>query len=106
MVVPLLLSTGYHVRIDLPHAVAAAPGRVALAAPLGSDPLLAAARAERLRAAGAYPGQPVVMVAAGSRDLATAPQLHRAAVLLGRIWGGPVRLATLSGPAPRLEDVR
>lgn len=105
VVVPLLLTTGYHVRVDLPTAVAAAFGDVTLARPLGPDPLLAAAQVDRLVAAGARRGQPVVLAAAGSRDPAALPELERAAELLRERWGGPVRLATLGGEGPRLEDV-
>ncbi|WP_298755531.1 sirohydrochlorin chelatase, partial [uncultured Nocardioides sp.] len=43
VVVPLLLSTGYHVRTDLPRACAGGP--VVLGRPLGPDPLLAEAHA-------------------------------------------------------------
>ena len=94
VVVPLLLSTGHHVRHDL------GAGRA-----LGPDPLLAAAQVARLSAAGALPGQPVVMVAAGSTDpLATRDQML-AAAYLSEQWGGPVRLATLSGVGRRPADV-
>jgi len=106
VVVPLLLSTGYHLRHDLPAAVTAA-GRtdLRLGRALGPDPLLAAAQADRLRAAGARPGQPVVLVAAGSSDPAADADLDAARRLLARAWGAPVRLATLSGRGPRLEEV-
>ncbi|GAA4702234.1 sirohydrochlorin chelatase [Nocardioides conyzicola] len=94
VVVPLLLSTGHHVRHDLDA------GRA-----LGPDPLLAAAQVARLVAAGASPGAPVVMVAAGSTDpLATRDQML-AAAYLSEQWGGPVRLATLSGVGLRPADV-
>jgi sirohydrochlorin ferrochelatase len=102
--VPLLLSTGYHLRVDLPAAVAAAPA-VRLGPALGPDPLLAAAQVARLRAAGAVDGQPVVLVAAGSNDPAAARDLGRAGRLLAGSWGGPVRVATLSGVGPRVGDV-
>ncbi|GAA3534364.1 sirohydrochlorin chelatase [Nocardioides daeguensis] len=104
--VPLLLSTGYHLRQDLPAAVAAA-GRddVRLGRALGPDRLLAAAQVDRLRAAGATPGQPVVMVAAGSTDPAAAADLAAASHLLAHAWGAPVRLATLAGRGPRLAEV-
>ena len=101
VVVPLLLSTGYHLRHDLPRAVGTAPGRVVLGGGLGPDPLLAAAQADRLRAAGAVPGQPVVMVAAGSKDPLATRDLSAAARVLARVWGGPVSLATLAGPGAR-----
>jgi sirohydrochlorin ferrochelatase len=103
VVVPLLLSTGYHVRHDLPAALRSAPAD--LAGPLGPDPLLAAAQAERLLAAGARPGQPVVLVAAGSNDPAATADLHGAAELLSDRWGAPVRLATLAGLGPRPAEV-
>ncbi|WP_418057408.1 sirohydrochlorin chelatase [Pimelobacter simplex] len=105
--VPLLLSTGYHLRQDLPAAVAAGarPDLVRLGPALGPDPHLAAAQVDRLRAAGALPGQPVVMVAAGSSDPAALDDLDHAAHLLAHAWGAPVRLATLSGRGPRLAEV-
>ncbi len=104
-VVPLLLSTGHHVRRDLPASLAAAPGPVWLGDPLGPHPLLAEAQAARLRVAGALPGRPVVMVAAGSRDPTARPDLDEAARLLASVWCGPVTLATLSGPGPRPAEV-
>jgi len=105
VVVPLLLSTGYHVRVDLPAAAAAAPGHVVLTEPLGPDPLLASAQADRLLSAGARRDQPVTMVAAGSQDPAALPELERAAELLAAVWDAPVRLATLGGLGPRPADV-
>jgi sirohydrochlorin ferrochelatase len=94
LVVPLLLSTGHHVREDLAGARA-----------LGPDALLASAQVSRLVAAGAVPGQPVVMVAAGSRDPLATRDLMLAAAYLSEAWGGPVRLATLSGRGRRPADV-
>jgi sirohydrochlorin ferrochelatase len=72
---------------------------------LGPDPLLAAAQADRLAGAGARPGQPVVLVAAGSTDPAAAADLDEAVRLLARAWSGPVRLATLTGLGERVEQV-
>jgi sirohydrochlorin ferrochelatase len=94
VVVPLLLSTGYHVREDLGGA-----------RPLGPDPLLAAAQVDRLLGAGARRGQPVTMVAAGSTDPLATRDLVRARNLLAGAWGGPVRLATLAGRGLRPADV-
>lgn len=107
VVVPLLLSTGYHLRHDLPAAVDAAPrdGLVHLGGALGPDPLLASAQVDRLREAGAMPGQPVVLVAAGSSDPLATADLEGAATLLAHTWGAPVRLATLSGLGTRPEHV-
>jgi sirohydrochlorin ferrochelatase len=105
VVVPLLLSTGHHVRHDLPAALAGTPGPVVLGPPLGPHRLLAQAQADRLRAAGAEPGQPVVMVAAGSRDPLATRDLAGAAAHLSGLWGGPVSVATLGGTGPRPGDV-
>jgi len=105
LVVPLLLSTGHHMRHDLPAALAAAGGPVQLAGPLGPHPLLAQAQAARLRAAGAEPGRPVVLVAAGSRDPLAGSDLATAARLLEQAWDGQVTLATLSGPGARPVEV-
>lgn len=105
VVLPLLLSTGFHVRHDLPTMAAAAPVEVTVAPPLGPDPLLAEAQVRRLRQAGAVRGQPVVLVAAGSRDPAADADLALAAVLLSTAWEGDVRLATLAGRGRRPEEV-
>lgn len=96
VVVPLLLSHGYHTRVDLPASVAAATGPVWVAPPLGPSLLLAVAQAARLVEAGARPGQPVVLVGAGSRDAAASVDLAAAADLLRGVWGGPVRVATVT----------
>ena len=90
VVVPLLLSTGYHVTVDLPRAAAGASVPVTLGAALGPDPALARAQVARLEEAGAGPGQSVVMVAAGSQDPAALPDLERAVALLAEAWGGEV----------------
>lgn len=105
VVVPLLLSTGHHARTDLPAAVARAVDDVLLAAPLGPDPLLARAQMARLVSVGAVPGQPVLMVAAGSRDPAAVHDVEAVAGLLASAWGGEVRVAALAGPLPRPHQV-
>jgi sirohydrochlorin ferrochelatase len=105
VVVPLLLSTGHHVRHDLPASVAHAAGPVVLGPALGPHRLLAQAQAERLLQAGAVPGRPVVMVAAGSRDPLAAHDLDRAGRHLADLWRGPVTVTTLGGPGVRPAEV-
>ena len=68
VLVPLLLASGYHDRVDLPAAIAAARPGTAHASVLGPDPRLAVALADRLREAGRRPGEAVVLAAAGSSD--------------------------------------
>lgn len=59
VLVPLLLGRGYHIKRDLPDAVAAAPHlSVRMAAPLGPHPLLAEALHTRLTEAGWPSGRP------------------------------------------------
>lgn len=94
VVVPLLLSTGHHVRHDL------GVGRA-----LGPDLLLAETQVARLVEAGAAPGSPAVMVGAGSRDPLAMRDLRWATRLLASAWGGPVRLATVSGLGQRPAEV-
>ncbi|MFD5697396.1 sirohydrochlorin chelatase [Streptomyces lasiicapitis] len=99
VLVPLLLSRGYHVKHDIPAAAAAAslPGRpLRVAAPLGPHRLLDEALHARLveagwPAAGApAPGHGVVLAAAGSRDPDSAADTRRAAHRLARRLGVPV----------------
>lgn len=103
VVVPLLLSTGYHVRVDLPEACAG--HEVVLGRPLGPDPLLADAQVARLEEAGVERGRPLVLVATGSTDPKAWRDLRAASHLLGERWGTKVRTATLTGLGPRPEDV-
>ena len=108
VVVPLLLSTGYHTRHDVPGAVTGAPvgtaGRIAVGGPLGPDPMLAQVMRRRLLTAGAAVADPVVVVAAGSNDPAAADDVAGAARLLQAGWQGPVTWAGLSGAGPRVAD--
>ncbi|MFJ7248145.1 sirohydrochlorin chelatase [Kitasatospora sp. NPDC098652] len=101
VLVPLLLGTGYHVRVDLPEALAAARlPRTRLAPALGPHPLLAEALADRLAEAGAPPGAPVVLAGAGSSDPAALADTERMARLLAGRLGRPVTPAHLSAAAP------
>ncbi|MCS6710879.1 sirohydrochlorin chelatase [Brachybacterium sp. EF45031] len=85
VVVPVLLSTGYHVRHDIASAVA---GRAATATgPLGPDPRLARVMAERLREAGWTGDAPLVMAAAGSSDPAGVAMVEQQRDLLAQELG-------------------
>lgn len=106
VVVPLLLSGGYHVHVDIAQAVAAAPGTVA-ARPLGPDPRLAAVLLDRLVQAGADPGDPrtaVVLAAAGSSDPRSVRDVEDTAALLHRDWAGPVTTGYGSAAKPAVPD--
>lgn len=104
--VPMFLAAGYHVRVDVPEQIRAT-GRadVLLADAFGPDPMLVAAAAQRLAAAGARPGDAVVLAVAGSSDVSAQADGVLAARRLGRILGGPVALATVAAGGPRVPDV-
>ncbi|UKA53333.1 sirohydrochlorin chelatase [Arthrobacter sp. FW305-BF8] len=67
VVVPLLLSVGYHVKVDIAKAVKSRPGTAA-AGPLGPDPRLAALLDQRLRESGVTDNDAIVLAAAGSSN--------------------------------------
>ncbi|MFL6127435.1 MAG: sirohydrochlorin chelatase [Mycobacteriales bacterium] len=100
VVVPLLLSTGYHDRVDIPAAVRAARPDAVQAAPLGPDPLLARALADRLAEAGRRPGDAVVLAAAGSADPDAVAAVRAQAELLAAELDAPVTAAFGSTAEP------
>ncbi|MGI8760161.1 MAG: sirohydrochlorin chelatase [Jatrophihabitantaceae bacterium] len=95
VLVPLLLSTGYHVLVDIPAVVAGRPN-VRVARHLGPSPLVVDAVADRL-AAVSKGGTAVstVLVAVGSSRAEAAAELAAAAGLLGGRLGRPVLASTL-----------
>jgi sirohydrochlorin ferrochelatase len=96
VVVPLLLSTGYHVQTDIPRAVAEYAA-VRVARHLGPHPLLVDALLDRLPAVA---GGSVALVGAGSSRPQAADELAEMGALLGRRLGLPVHVSNLG------EDVR
>ena len=106
VVVPLLLSGGYHVHVDIAGAVAGAEGTVA-ARPLGPDPRLVEVLLDRLIEAGADPVDPgtaVVVAAAGSSDPRSVADVDHTAALLQRSWAGPVTTGYGSAAQPTVTD--
>ncbi|MGW4892052.1 sirohydrochlorin chelatase [Kitasatospora sp. NPDC004240] len=104
VLVPLLLSRGYHVRVDLPRELAAAP-QVAgtITAPLGPDPLLTELLALRLAEAGPA-ADAVVLAAAGSRDPAAATDTEAQARLLAARLGRPVLPGYVAAGGPSVAE--
>src|SRR4051812_31333362 len=94
VVVPLLLTAGYHVRVDLPAQATDVLVTDALVTDaLGPDPRIAAVLAQRLREAG-YDGGPVTLAAAGGAGPRAPGGGHPAAG--GRPPGG----GRAGGPPP------
>ncbi|WP_320776448.1 sirohydrochlorin chelatase [Streptomyces sp. CRN 30] len=106
VLVPLLLSRGYHVKRDIPELAAASPVRARIAAPLGPHPLLVDALHGRLAEAGwrRRRGDAVVLAAAGSRDPESAVDTGRTARLLAARLGVPVVPAYASTAAPTVPE--
>ena len=102
VIVPLLLSTGYHLRTDIAGAAGAAGARVA--DQLGPDTLLVTALAGRLAQARVPDGTPVVLAAAGSSEPAAAGDVRRQAELLAERLEAPVTAAFATGSGPRVAE--
>ncbi|MGH3304079.1 MAG: sirohydrochlorin chelatase [Streptosporangiaceae bacterium] len=98
VIVPLLLSSGYHLSADISGAADVAGVRVA--GPLGPDELLLTALTARLAEAGVPGGTPVVLAAAGSSDPLAAADVRQQADLLSGRLGVPVVAAFASAAAP------
>lgn len=103
VVVPVLLTSGYHVRVDIARAVDR-PNAVA-AAPLGPDPLLTAVLLRRLRQCGATPDDFVVLGAAGSTDPRALRGVDASARLMGSTWGQPIPVGHVSGAGTPIAEV-
>jgi len=106
VVVPLLLSAGFHTAVDIAAAVDAHP-RARQAAPLGTHPLVAHVLATRLRAAvrGSWrSGDRVVLAAAGSSNPAAVEDVDAAADRLRELIPAPVAVGYASAIQPRIAD--
>ncbi|WP_435299470.1 sirohydrochlorin chelatase [Timonella sp. A28] len=108
VVVPLLLSNGYHVRHDITAAVQqrrVTGGLTWAAPPLGPHPLLTDVLVERIHSSlGGRTPDEVVLVAAGSSDTSAMKDVEAQAELLTQGLGVPVRPAYLSAAAPTVEQ--
>jgi sirohydrochlorin ferrochelatase len=111
VLVPLLLSRGYHVKRDIPEMAAAARARTRVAAPLGPHPLLVETLYSRLVEAGwrtdtdeeTRRTSAVVLAAAGSRDPDAAVDTRHTAKLLAARLGVPVVPAYASAATPTVD---
>lgn len=103
VVVPLLLSQGFHVRVDLGRAAAARADAI-VTDPLGPDLRLAELLARRLAEAGAEADGPVVLAVAGSRDPRSLPDAEAMATLLAARLGRDIVPAFLAAREPSVEE--
>lgn len=101
-IVPLLLSGGYHVHVDIARAAAADEVRATPA--LGPDPRLADLLVQRLREAGAADGDAVVVAAAGSSDARAVADVEAVVAGVRERWDGPVSVGYGSKALPTVPD--
>lgn len=97
VIVPLLLSSGFHVHHDL-HGIAKTRPLTAIADPMGPDDRLADVLVERLPAG----DSPVILAVAGSRDPRSLTDAEGMGSLLEARLGRDVHLAYLAARQPDL----
>ncbi|GAA4027164.1 hypothetical protein GCM10023063_05290 [Arthrobacter methylotrophus] len=103
VVVPLLLSTGYHVQVDIPQAIKGRP-EVSAAPPLGPDPRLAELLAARLRDSGLGDDDGVLLAAAGSSLPDGSVDSEEQARQLAELLPNKVRVAYGASAEPNVPD--
>lgn len=110
IVVPFLLASAYHARIDIPGMIEESGAAVRVAPTLGEDRRLVQVLGERLTSAGASRFDPqlgVVAVAVGSSDAAANAGTARVADRLSRgtRWAGvEMAFATMAGSVPQAVE--
>ena len=105
VVVPLLLSAGFHVHVDLREAAdeaEAAGQEVRIAGAMGPDDRLVAVLARRLEEAGLREDDAVVLAAAGSSDSRALDDCETVAKALSTHLRRPVTLSYISAAKPRV----
>lgn len=101
VIVPLLLSTGYHTEVDLVDAADGFP----IARALGPHPVLAQILADRVRATGAGVTDTVVLAAAGSTRPGAVVDVERMAGMMTDAGvTGPIVSAYAAASDPRIAD--
>ncbi|WP_104200904.1 sirohydrochlorin chelatase [Cryobacterium sp. Y29] len=105
VVVPLLLSAGYHVHVDLQRETSAHDRVTTVSRALGPDDRLIDVLEHRLRADGfdtQVRGQEIVLAAAGSSDPRAVHDCRTVGALLEQRLGVRVTVGFLSAATPRL----
>jgi len=104
VVLPLLLASGYHDKVDIPRSLRAVRPDGMLGRVLGPDPLLAEALLDRLHTAGWRRRDAIVLGAAGSGDPQALMAAEAQARLLAERAGGPVLAAYASTAQPSVGE--
>jgi len=104
-IVPLLLSAGYHVHVDLADAAAdAAPRTAYVTGALGPDQRLAVVLARRLAEAGLRDDDMIVLAAAGSSNASAVADCHTVGAMLEAELGREVTVSFISAASPRVAE--
>ncbi len=103
VIVPLLLSPGFHTAVDIGRAAASREGVVATGT-LGPHPLLVAALEERLERAGLRPGDHVVLAASGSSRPEAAARVEQVRTALEERVAEPVTAGFAYGARPTVAE--
>ncbi len=104
VIVPLLLSGGFHVHVDLVNEASEADREVEIARALGPDDRLVQLLARRLHEAGLRPGDAVVLGCAGSTDARAVEDCVEMARRLGAVLGREVGVGFISAASPPLGE--
>ena len=102
VIVPLLLSAGYHVRVDLRQQSAGRDG-VVIAPALGPDPRLVDVLLARLTPLAPAPDDEIVLAVAGSSDDRANEDCREIGRMLGARLGRDVGVGFLAAADPRLD---
>jgi len=101
VIVPLLLSAGYHVRVDLTQQSKGHDG-VVIASALGPDPRLVDALLARLEPLAPAGDDTVVLAVAGSSDDRANDDCRAIGAMLGQRLGRDIAVGFLAAAEPRL----
>lgn len=102
VIVPLLLSAGFHVHVDLVNEASVDDRIVTVARALGPDDRLVRVLARRLGQAGLRSDDAVVLGCAGSSDSRAVDDCFEMARRLGVVLHRPVTVGFISASAPAL----
>ena len=103
VVIPLLLSAGYHVHVDLRDELQEHPGST-LAKAMGPDDRLVTVLARRLAEVGLRDADSVVLACAGSSDSRAVEDCHEMGRRLSARLGRSVTVGFISAASPRVDE--
>lgn len=106
IILPLLLSTGYHTQVDMRDAAKESGiSDIAIAAPLGPSPLMAQLMHHRLIEKGWRPGDTVVMAGAGSSRTDGQEAVARQCAMLSNVLAQEVTFGFIADISPTIEEI-